>query len=53
MIVIVLAESRAVRDRGLRLIRDKSGIPKIHVTAGRSYILTVRNLEISRCGKIP
>jgi hypothetical protein len=34
--VIVLAESRAVRDGGLRSIRDRGGIPRAHVTAGES-----------------
>jgi hypothetical protein len=51
--VIVLAEPRAVRDGGLRLIRDKGGIPRIHVTAGGSHVLTFRDLGASRCGRIP
>jgi hypothetical protein len=50
--IIVLTEFRAVRDRELRFIRDRSGIPKIHVTAGGSHILTIKNLEISRYGRI-
>jgi hypothetical protein len=36
LFVIVLAESRAVRDGGLRSIRDRDGIPKAHVTTGGS-----------------
>jgi hypothetical protein len=34
--VIILAESRAVRDGGLRFIRDRGGIFRAHVTAGES-----------------
>jgi hypothetical protein len=52
MCVIVLAESRAVRDGGLRFIRDRDRISKAHVTAGESYVLVVRNLKASRCGRI-
>jgi hypothetical protein len=51
--VIVLAESKAVRDGGLRPIRDRGGTPRTHVTAGGSHILAVRNLKASRYGRIP
>jgi hypothetical protein len=50
--VIVLAESRAVRDGGLRPIRDGGGTPRTHVTAGESQGLASEDLEASRCGRI-
>ena len=52
MIVIVLAESRAVRDGGLRLIRDRGGTPRTHVTAEGSYVLAFRDLGASRYRRI-
>jgi hypothetical protein len=50
--VIVLAEPRAVRDGGLRPIRDRDGTPRTHVTAGESYVLAFKDLGASRCGRI-
>jgi hypothetical protein len=38
--IIVLAKFRAVKKGRLRLIRDKSGIPKIHVITGEFHNLT-------------
>jgi hypothetical protein len=37
--VIVLAEPKAVRKGGLRLIRDRGGTPITHVTPGGSHSL--------------
>jgi hypothetical protein len=51
--IIILAKSRAVRDRELRPIRNKGGISKTHVTAKKSHALTIKNLKASRYGKIP
>jgi hypothetical protein len=50
--VIILIESKAVRDRRLRLIWDRGGTLKTHVISGKSYILAIRNLGISRSEKI-
>jgi hypothetical protein len=41
-VVIVLAESKAVREGGLRLIRDRGGTLMTHVTSGGSYSLVGR-----------
>jgi hypothetical protein len=50
--VIVLAEPRAVRNGGLRLIRDRGGTPRTYVTAGGSYVLAFKDLGAFRCGRI-
>jgi hypothetical protein len=40
--VIVLAEPKAVRDGGLRLIGDRGGTPITHVISGGSHSLVNR-----------
>jgi hypothetical protein len=50
--IIILAKFKAVKNGELRLIRNKNGIFRIYVITGKSYVLIVKNLGTSRCGKI-
>jgi hypothetical protein len=50
--IIILAKSKAVRDKELRFIRDRDGILKTYVTAGESYVLVIKNLGASRYERI-
>jgi hypothetical protein len=51
--VIVLAESRAVRNGGLRHIRDRGGTPRTHVTAGGPQVLACLGLGVTCSGRTP
>jgi hypothetical protein len=48
-----MAESRAVRDGGLRPIGDRGGTPRTHVTAGESRALAGLRLGAIYSGRAP